>query len=113
MKNLTRTIVVVFAALASGAALSGTPIPAAAHETSTKAITLPAEIGGDAILHACTACPTLRLATNDKTVFRIGDVPVSLAAMRLELKRRPEGGALVRATPDDRVLVALVIPSQP
>jgi hypothetical protein len=112
MKNSMRVLALSWMAFASGAALADI-VPAAVHETSSKSITLPKEIGGDAIMHACRACPTLRLATNDRTEFRIGEVRVSLATMRLELQQRTEQLILVRNSPGDRVLVALVLSAAP
>jgi hypothetical protein len=113
MKHFTHILVLAWATCVSAAAFAGDIIPAAVHESSTKSIELPMDIGDDAMWRPCPRCTTRRLATNAATVFRIGDVPVSLAVMRLELKRRPEGGMLIQNTPDDRVLVALVIDPLP
>jgi len=109
MKTLKRMMVLAAAAAIGGITLAGDIIPVAVHEGSTKSVTLPDELGRDAILRGCSSCPTLRLATNARTEFFIGEVRVSLAAMRLELQRRPEQGMIIRNSHDDRVLLALTI----
>ncbi|HET7809311.1 MAG TPA: hypothetical protein VFL16_01935 [Steroidobacteraceae bacterium] len=79
------------------------------YELSSRAVDLPKADVGTLEATPCKTCASLHLSTNARTIYQIGEYPVSLEQMRKELSVRPETMVLLSVAQDQRTVIRLKI----
>jgi hypothetical protein len=105
----TFKLLAAIALLAALPAAAQTPRLETVHEVEASSFIFPSTETGTVTVQGCRTCPSYNFQADEKSVFQIGNLRVSLAQLRAEFSSRPEAVVLFILNDDRRSIQRIAI----